>query len=738
MKKNNGITIIALIITTIILLILAGMSLQLIAGKEGLLKRASGAATENEIAKAKEAITLYVSEYKVDYFNENQTVNFIEYLRKFIGKGTKINSCYITMVNDEIIAYKSNTVSLKNKIVTGKIDEEGNIEWIENDNSGINIIATPYSMTGEEVESQTVEIKVESQNWVDWEAKYNLNRSNTQSPEEWNPLTLTGDGTQKEGSVTISSENSEKYYLWIKITTNGQEKIKSFGPYKLGARPNERNIICTMTSTSDNETKGVITVGSNKVFKDWKLVYKVNNGSYNEIEQGKTIIVNVVKNDLVEVKYTKKEETDVIKSLQATELKIGYTLQYDANEGTSGPSSVTQYDNAIFTISNTVPIRTGYTFENWNTSKDGSGITYTAGDTISITEITTLYAIWKEILVEITFDANGGSGTMNKIENIKYNTKVSLPVCEFLNTGYCFTEWNTSADGSGTAYTNKATITPNTNMVLYAQWEVQVVDSDNYGEYVDLGTNYVKGNSLETGKAKEDWRIFYKSKIDRTNLDGTVVKAGTYLILADFLPYSYETKATAGSSTGLGTGLQNTGVSYPYNWKSTTSRIDLLNRLKGTTNSNAWNKLLSSEYITKGISVKGGADLETWIASWNAKGYTKLYTAKGTEMSDGLIGYYIGTNETSHSTSLSLSSFTGSENTLYFPRKSIKANNQAYMLNATACVNNVLLTANYNRNISKVYNYKSDGIGVRPVVYIPLDIGMEKDNITGVWRLIID
>lgn len=729
MKKNNGITIIALIITTIILLILAGMSLQLIAGKEGLLKRASKAADENEIATVKETVILYVSECKIDYMSSKQTVNFVDFLGNKVGEGKELNSYYIIMEGNEIIAYKGKSASLKNKLVTGIVDNDGKIEWIENDNSGISILVTPCSQTEDGVESQTVGIKVESQNWVDWDAKYNLNRSNTQSPEKWNPLTLTGDGTQKEGSVTISSENSEKYYLWIKITTNGQERIKSFGPYKLGARPKEENIICTMTSTSDNDTKGVITVGSNKAFKDWKLVYRLNNGSYEELEQGKTKTVNVVKNDLVEVKYTKKEETDVIKSLQATELKIGYTLQYDTNGGTGGPSSVTQYDNAIFTISNTVPIRTGYTFENWNTSKDGSGITYSAGDTISITEITTLYAIWKEILVEITFDANGGSGTMNKIENIKYNTKVSLPVCEFVNTGYCFTEWNTSADGSGIAYTNKATITPNTNMVLYAQWERPGVDTTNYGEYVDLGTSYVKGNSLKNGTVQQDWRVFYKSKTNRTNLDGTVIKAGTYLILADFLPYSYETKETAGSSTGLGTGL--TTVSNINAWGSKKNRKDLIDKLNNTSK---WNKLLSNKYIEKGITVKGGVDLETWVASWNAKGYTKLYTAKKTEMTDGLIGYFVGGNPNPKTISGGITTSTETNDTLYFQKK---LNFGYYLASACGTNNNIMCI---NDNVQRLYaiNSNSGYYGVRPVVYIPLYIGMEKDNITGVWRLIID
>ena len=52
MKKCRGITLIALVITIIVLLILAGVSLSLIAGENGILKRATGAVSQNRKATA--------------------------------------------------------------------------------------------------------------------------------------------------------------------------------------------------------------------------------------------------------------------------------------------------------------------------------------------------------------------------------------------------------------------------------------------------------------------------------------------------------------------------------------------------------------------------------------------------------------------------------------------------------------------------------------------------------------
>lgn len=65
MNKERGITLIALVITIIILLILAGVTISAIFGEEGPIARAQEASFKTEIAKAKEQFDLYVSEKKV-------------------------------------------------------------------------------------------------------------------------------------------------------------------------------------------------------------------------------------------------------------------------------------------------------------------------------------------------------------------------------------------------------------------------------------------------------------------------------------------------------------------------------------------------------------------------------------------------------------------------------------------------------------------------------------------------
>ena len=58
MKKDKGITLIALIVTIIVLLILAGVSIATLTGQNGILTQANNAKTQTEIANEKEAISL--------------------------------------------------------------------------------------------------------------------------------------------------------------------------------------------------------------------------------------------------------------------------------------------------------------------------------------------------------------------------------------------------------------------------------------------------------------------------------------------------------------------------------------------------------------------------------------------------------------------------------------------------------------------------------------------------------
>ena len=87
----------------------------------------------------------------------------------------------------------------------------------------------------------------------------------------------------------------------------------------------------------------------------------------------------------------------------------------------------------------------------------------------------------------VSFDANGGTGSMSSMTFGKGDTK-NLIANKFTRTGYTFVGWNTKADGTGTSYSDKQSITPTENLTLYAQWEESKgIGTANGHDWVDLG-----------------------------------------------------------------------------------------------------------------------------------------------------------------------------------------------------------------------------------------------------------
>lgn len=98
---------------------------------------------------------------------------------------------------------------------------------------------------------------------------------------------------------------------------------------------------------------------------------------------------------------------------------IQYTLVYDVNNSTdTHPDVKLQYDETVRL--DWIPVRYGFTFKEWNTQKDGTGVVYKPGDSVTnLTDINNgyvkLYAQWKKREFQIT----KVSSTMYKCTMIK-------------------------------------------------------------------------------------------------------------------------------------------------------------------------------------------------------------------------------------------------------------------------------------------------------------------------------
>jgi uncharacterized repeat protein (TIGR02543 family) len=143
-----------------------------------------------------------------------------------------------------------------------------------------------------------------------------------------------------------------------------------------------------------------------------------------------------------------------------------YNVTFNANGGSG--SMATETENAPTALSADSFTRSGYTFAGWNTSASGAGTAYGNDATFPFTANTTLYAQWTRNPTTVTFNANGGSGSMAAETK---NVPTALSADAYTRAGYSFTGWNTSASGNGTAYAAGATYSFAANTTLYAQWK---------------------------------------------------------------------------------------------------------------------------------------------------------------------------------------------------------------------------------------------------------------------------
>ena len=209
-----------------------------------------------------------------------------------------------------------------------------------------------------------------------------------------------------------------------------------------------------------------------------------------------------------------------------------------------------------------------------------------------------------------------------------------------------------------------------------------------------------------------------------------------YLIASDYVHYSKLTNAYKNGASCSNT----SNYPYSYYWASgvtsleTTGRQDGIFMATGYTlngnnqnskcvsvllNTNNWTKFVDTNYADYAI---GGPTLNMYIASWNAKGYTKLYTNTNTN------GYYVGTSANPETTNVYMKNTAGYEDTLYYPHQSVYSNCHGYWLAAPS--------ASSADNISYVsdnglvfYAFHNVGLyGVRPLVSLKSGVTLQENS----------
>jgi len=146
------------------------------------------------------------------------------------------------------------------------------------------------------------------------------------------------------------------------------------------------------------------------------------------------------------------------------------TVVYDLNGGKVKSRSTfaltATFTEDTYTLANGSAIeRPGYTFDGWKLNNSGDMVT-------SAIYGGTYVAQWTANTYSVTFDPNGGTGTMNPQTNFTYGTGEKLTNNNFTYEGHVFAGWATTKTGA-VRYGDGQTVTSLTtgeSVTLYAVW----------------------------------------------------------------------------------------------------------------------------------------------------------------------------------------------------------------------------------------------------------------------------
>lgn len=178
-------------------------------------------------------------------------------------------------------------------------------------------------------------------------------------------------------------------------------------------------------------------------------------------------------------------ETDII--TENTTIYAGWTantynVTFDLQNGIGGDATVlATYDSAMPQV--VVPARAGYQFKGYFDAADGGKQYYNADGSSaanwdkseSETDSFVLYAQWTANTYTVTFDANGGSGTM-EAQTMTYDTDAKFTKNTLTKEGYLFAGWANEAGADSAAYADEETVRNLTanqgeTLTLYAVWQ---------------------------------------------------------------------------------------------------------------------------------------------------------------------------------------------------------------------------------------------------------------------------
>lgn len=272
-------------------------------------------------------------------------------------------------------------------------------------------------------------------------------------------LTATADNNTT--AVAVQAKNgasSQKFYI------SSNSRFSQSYVIKTQAYSSGRVLNVFTSGVSANGDSVTLYTSTTDASQSWK--FEAKSGGYLIHPVDNTGLALTNNNGTAKVMTSTGASNQIWKLVSAVDQ---YTISYNANGGTGAPGNQTKNQDQSLTLSNTIPSRTGYIFQGWSTSADGS-VQYNSGATYTGNADLTLYAVWTPVKYEIRFDANGGTGAPGT-QHQTHDRYMTLSSVIPERTGYTFKGWSTGPDGNVSYQPGEVRFCENRDLTLFAVWE---------------------------------------------------------------------------------------------------------------------------------------------------------------------------------------------------------------------------------------------------------------------------
>ena len=283
--SNSAITLIALIITIIVLLIFAGVTLNMVMGENGLFGKANNAKNKTEVAQYEEELRMCVLEMQTDEASSGRTFNMdtirnnldtyiqklenetIEWKEKDIEEPTGIYKGYNFYIDKKYGAHikdKATGIQISMKILseipeTGYTNQDVSLKiTITNNEKGINKIIKPDGNT----ESLNGAKTYEEEKTATENTKYTYVVTDTEGKEE-----------TKEVEIKIIDKNApQDFSIEAQVTEEG---------IQITANPEDAEETETNASSGINKVEYILTNEKNETTTyETNLIKELSSGTY--------------------------------------------------------------------------------------------------------------------------------------------------------------------------------------------------------------------------------------------------------------------------------------------------------------------------------------------------------------------------------------------------------------------------------------------------------------------------